>query len=69
MQQLIAFVFGLIGHAGADTPWHSLGHNGGLIQSMEYTEFGQDYQAAHTRADIGPCGRATARRATLTASC
>lgn len=54
VQQLIAFVFGLIGHAGADTPWHSLGHNGGLIQSMEYAEFGQDYQAAHTRADIGP---------------
>ena len=55
VEQLVAFSFGVIAHAGEDTPWHSLGHNGGLIQSMQYVEFRNSFNDAHSRADTGTC--------------
>lgn len=52
VHHLLAFSFGFLAHAGADTPWHSLGHAGGIIQAMEFIEFGS-YGDAHTMADVG----------------
>jgi len=52
VHRLLAFSFGFLAHAGADTPWHSLGHAGGIIQAMEFIEFGS-YGDAHTMADVG----------------
>jgi len=52
-QNTISFFFGIMSHSVADNSWHSLSMSEGLIEAMEHTEFRGDWDAAHTKADIG----------------